>query len=113
MGITPYYLVGIGVAFMSALGQIYLKKYALKRGRLTLVSLLDNYLVSGGVLFTLSTILSILAMRRLDYSVFYSLGALNYLFIIILSKAMLGERVDLSKTIGVSVIVVGVIIYSL
>lgn len=116
-----FIVLGIAVAVFASLGQIFFKKtgQTLHRGSRpgivgTAIGLVINpYFVSGCILFSLSVIGSIYAMRKLDFSVFYSLSALNYLFIAIFSKLMLHEEIDRAKAIGTAVVMLGIVLYVL
>ncbi len=108
-----FYAVAIIATIFASIGHICFKKFALKGKIASLSQLIDWHLVVGTVLFGSSVILSIVALKFIDFSVFYSFTALNYLFISILSKIYLLERIDRKKIIGNLIIILGILVYNL
>jgi drug/metabolite transporter (DMT)-like permease len=96
-----------------SLGHICFKRFALKPKKSLLSGLVDPFFGFGVFLFGSSTILSIVTMRFIVYSVFYSFTALNYMFISILSKVHLKEHIDRKKVFGNIIIITGILVYNL
>ncbi|HEO72114.1 MAG TPA: hypothetical protein ENN80_12705 [Candidatus Hydrogenedentes bacterium] len=107
------YAIGVLVAVMASTGHMFFKRFALKRRFVFPHSLFDPHLDAGLFLFGSSVILTLIAVHYLDFSVYYSLTALNYVFISALSKVYLGERIDRQKIIGNAVIILGIVVYNL
>ena len=105
-------LVIIATIFASV-GHICFKKFALKHVTVFSVMLRDRHLIFGSACFGTSVILSIIALKVIDFSVYYSFTALSYLFISVLSKRYLKERIDKTKIIGNLIIIVGILVYNL
>ena len=93
---------------VGAFGPILLKKAS--AGRLSNIkSLLTNYnLFIGILLYGLSTILFIPALKGGDLSVLYPFVALVYIWVSLLSVKFLGEKMNKYKWIGIALIIVGV-----
>ena len=108
-----FYAIAVVVAIFASFGHICFKTFALKNKTASPTSLLDGHLALGITLFGSSVVLSIIALKFIDFSAFYSFTALNYLFISVLSKIFLKERLDRSKIIGNMIIIVGVLVYNL
>jgi len=108
-----FYAVAVAVAIFTSFGHICFKTFALKNKTALPASLLDRHFALGIMLFGSSVILSIIALKFIDFSAFYSFTALNYLFISVLSKIYLKERLDKSKIIGNMIIIVGILVYNL
>ena len=70
-------------------------------------------ILCGGALFGMSAVVGVLCMRVLEFSVFYSVTALNYVFIALLAHFHLRERFDRAKVIGSIITVVGVFVYNI
>lgn len=71
--------------------------------------ILTNPPLFGGLAcYGLSTILLVLALRYGELSVLYPIIALTYVWVTILSVAMLGESVNAFKLLGLAFIVLGV-----
>jgi drug/metabolite transporter (DMT)-like permease len=108
-----FYAVAVIVAIFASIGHICFKKFALK-GKTALPALLmDWHLISGSAFFGTGVILSIIALKYIDFSAYYSFTALNYLFISGLSKIYLKERIDQRKIIGNLIIISGILVYNL
>ncbi len=77
--------------------------------QLTLMSILTNYyLYIGAVLYIISAILLIIALRGGELSVLYPLVALSYVWVGILSMIIFKEPMTLLKWAGVVFIIGGV-----
>ena len=60
-----------------------------------------------------SPVLSVTTMRFMEFSIFYSFTALNYLFIMFFSWKILKEKFDRLRIIGNVLVIIGVIIFNL
>ncbi len=110
-----YILLAIFIQFLVAYGQYHLKvgsrRLDLKKD---LAFNLKNWnLVLAIILFLLVTVLSIVTMRFMEFSIFYSFSALNYLFIMFFSWKVLKEKFDRLRILGNVLVVVGVIVFNL
>lgn len=63
----------------------------------------------GLLAYALSSIIWLVVLTRLPLSVAYPFGALSYV-LVVLTSAMLGEQISISRLIGVSLIIGGIII---
>ncbi len=108
-----YYLFALAIPVLASVAHILLKTFALKKNRRAIHALVDVHFLSGALLFSASSVLSIIAMTKLDFSSIYSFTALNYAFITILSKFYLDEKLDVNKIMGNLVIIAGVLVYNL
>ncbi len=52
-------------------------------------------------------------MRFMEFSIFYSFTALNYLFIMFFSWKILKEKFDILRILGNVLVIIGVIIFNL
>lgn len=107
-----FYAVAVIATVFTSMGHIYFKKFALKSKKPLPLGLLDRHLAIGCGLFVLGVIAGIAALVFIEWSAFYSVTALNYLFISVLSKVCLRERIDKAKLIGNLIIVAGILAYN-
>ena len=110
-----YILLAVFIQFLVAYGQYHLKvgsrRLDLKKD---LVFNIKNWnLIIAIILFLTTTVLSIITMRFMEFSIFYSFTALNYLFIMFLSWKILKEKFDRLRILGNVLVIVGVIIFNL
>ena len=71
--------------------------------------LAKNYnLILGFLLYGISAIFFIIALRGGELSVLYPLGAASYIWVCILSIKFLNEKINILKWLGIITIVIGV-----
>ncbi len=94
---------------IGAFGPIYLKKGAEKIERKKLMDVFRNRpLIIGILIYAISTVLFIPALKGGDLSVLYPLVALDYVWVVIYSKILLKEKMTAMKWVGIVTIIVGV-----
>ncbi|MCH8329051.1 MAG: EamA family transporter [Nanoarchaeota archaeon] len=107
---TELWAIGLVIlaTLIGAFGPILLKKASAKKLS-SISSLMKNYHLFGGVaLYAIGTILFIPALKGGDLSVLYPFVALTYIWVSLLSVKFLGEKMNLMKWMGISLIIVGV-----
>jgi drug/metabolite transporter (DMT)-like permease len=110
-------LLSIG---LSGLGQLLLRRGAMEVAPIsdltvtqaqTWISLLFNGWIAAGLgAWAASTLLWIMVLNRAPLSYVYVLGSLNYLVVPLLSRWLFGEQVSRLQTVGMAVIVAGVLL---
>lgn len=104
------YILALLAPLFAAFGQVALKRYSVKS--------IDNkrpfkeFIVSS-FFFGISALLGIFCMRYLEFSSFYSLTALNYVFIALLANWFLNEKFDRAKVIGSTITIAGLFVYNM
>ncbi len=110
-----YISLAVIVQFLVALAQVILKIGA--RGvdlkKPIVCNLKNKYLLLSIFLFLLVPVISIITMRVIDFSNFYSFTALSYFFIMIFSWVILKEDIDRLRIIGNLLVIAGVVIFNL
>jgi len=76
-------------------------------------NLKNKHLLTSIFLFLLVPVLSVITMRVIDFSDFYSFTALSYFFIMLFSWKILKEDIDRLRIIGNLLVIAGVIIFNL
>ena len=104
------YLAGV---FVSAIAQILLKKSAGKKYESRIKEYLNPYVIISYAIFFGATFCTIYAYKEVPMSLGPILAASEYIFVAVLSKLVLKEHINLKKFIGLSVIVAGIVVYSL
>ena len=110
-----YIMLAVFIQFLVAYAQYHMKVGA---RRLDLAggflgNIKNRNLLVAIVLFFTTTVLSVLTMRYMEFSIFYSFTALNYLFIMFFSWKILKEKFDSLRIIGNVLVIIGVIIFNL
>jgi uncharacterized membrane protein len=110
-GRQPVLLV-FGCTILGAAAQILMKNGAKELadlGRVTLPGLLTNLpLMSGFVLYGLSALLLVIALKDGELSLLYPVIALTYVWVAILSLVVIHEQINAWKWFGIALIVAGV-----
>ena len=105
--------------FIGAIGSVYLKrgseKFHIRLNLLkTAIDILKNYqIMTGVVLFLISSVFFIWMLRLADLSILYPMTSLSYIFVTLLSRKMLKEKINRMKVLGIFAIVVGVVLVTL
>lgn len=108
-----YFIIGVISGILSSFSQVLLKKSAEKEKKTILGEYLNPYVIIGYTIMISCMALMIIAYRGLPFKYGAVLESLVYLYIMILSRILLKERLTKKKIIGNIVIVIGVIIFSL
>ena len=108
-----YYLIAIFSGMLSSFSQILLKKSAQKEKKSIIQEYINPYVIGGYAITAICMILTIIAYRGMPFKYGAVLESLTYLYIMVLSKLLLGEKLTRKKIIGNIIIVIGVIILSL
>jgi drug/metabolite transporter (DMT)-like permease len=99
-----------GSVFISSVSQIILKKSANKHYDTVLRQYLNLPVISAYVLFLVSTMITVFALKYVPLSISPMLDALGYVFVAILSFFFLKEHFGKRKLIGFLCIIIGIVI---
>lgn len=108
-----YYLIAIFSGVLSSFSQILLKKSAQKEKDSAIKEYLNLYVIGGYAITALCMVLTIIAFKGMPFKYGAVLESLTYLYIMVLSRIFIGEKLTKKKVIGNLIIVTGVIIFSL
>lgn len=64
----------------------------------------------GGVLYCLGALMNVVLLRYMDYTILYPMGAVSYIWSLVISNRFLGERITKKKVFGVALICAGVVL---
>ena len=104
--------LSIGLAILSsvlsAFGQVGLK-FGAQKLKKTVKGMITNYaLITGILLYLVSTAVFVIALKGGELSVMYPLISLTYIWVGFLSQKYFGEKMNTLKWSGVALIIVGV-----
>ena len=80
---------------------------------LNLKTILNPWLLSGVLITFIAPLFYFLALKKLDLSVAFAFSSLNYALVMIASIVLLKEKISLSKIVGTSIIVIGILLFSI
>ena len=96
---------------ISAFSQIFLKKSAKKTYASVIREYLNPYVIIGYGMMIVTTILTILAYRGLDYKNGPVIESLGYVLIMFLSFVFFDEKITWKKILGNGLVVIGILIF--
>lgn len=108
---NQYSILLVASVFIAACSQILLKKSASMEHTSIIKEYLNPRVIIGYGMMFVSTILTILAFKGLDYKNGPIIESLGYIFIMILSRVFLNEKITKKKIIGNVLILFGIIIF--
>ncbi len=101
--------VMVVVAFFTGIGQLLMKKAALRKGSF-ISRFFSPPFIGACFFFLLCPPLSIIAAWKLPFAVWMSLTALNYIAVLILARIFLKEHLDRPKVTGAVLIIIGLLL---
>ena len=102
-------LLVFGCTVLGAAAQIFMKLGANRLTHPGLMGMASNvHLLSGLVLYGLSTVLLVLALKDGELSLLYPVIALTYVWVTLLSLLLLHDKPNPYKLTGIAIIVIGV-----
>jgi drug/metabolite transporter (DMT)-like permease len=102
-------LLVFGCTVLGAAAQIFMKFGATRLAHPGLIAMATNLpLLCGLVLYGLSTVLLVLALKDGELSLLYPVIALTYVWVTVLSLVLLHDRPNPYKLAGITIIVIGV-----
>lgn len=110
---SKYIILLVLAVLVSSVSQIILKKSASKTYNSIFREYFNLYVITGYGLMVVSTVLVILGLRGVPYKNEPIIESLGYIFVMILSNLILGEKITRKKIIGNLLILSGIIIYYL
>ena len=108
---NKFFLVLIFSVFVASISQIFLKIGSNKNYKTLLKEYLNPFVILGYFLLFISTILTIFALSSLDYKNIPIIESLGYIFIMILSKIILKEKITFKKIFGNLLILAGIFVF--
>ena len=104
------YLIGV---IISSFSQVLLKKSANTKKDNIIKEYLNTKTIVAYSIFFIATLCSVIAYKNLPLSSGPIIGALEYIFVIILSYIILKEKINKRTIIGISLIILGIVVYSI
>ena len=106
-------LIFVFGVFISSVSQIILKKSAQKEYPNKIREYLNARVIFAYIIFFGATLCSIMAYKVIPLSLGPILESAGYIFVAVLSWLFLKEKITKKKMLGLSIIIIGIIIYSL
>lgn len=100
-------------SLLTAISQIILKKASKVKYETWWRAYVNLPVIAAYVILFGTTISTVLALRFIPLSLSSALGASTQIFVAILSRLLLNEKIGKKRCIGTMIIVAGIIIYSI
>lgn len=102
-----FYFIFAIMTFISAVASLFFKKATGGEGIWQLLKNINLYI--GGTLYVVAALMNIYVLRYLDFSVVMPLGAVTYIWTMLLSRICLKENITMKKICGVGLIFLGAV----
>lgn len=110
---NSYVLIFIFAVFIASVSQILLKKSANKNHKNWLKEILNIKVFVAYSMFLLSSMLIIFAYKGVQLKYGSIIQSSGYIFILLLSKIFLEEKITKNKILGVILIIIGMVVFKL
>lgn len=110
---NKYYFIIIVTAFFSAFSQILLNISTRKSHKGKIFEYINPWVITSyGILFVVLMV-NTLCMKHMPLKNAHALAASTYLFVLILSRLILKEKITKRKLIGNLILILGIIVFVL
>lgn len=113
MIINKYVFLLVSSVVIASFSQIFLKKSTKKQYDSIIQEYLNPYVITGYGMLVISTIVTILAYKGLEYKNGPVIESVGYILIMVLSRIFFKEKITVQKVIGNGLILVGILIFYL
>ncbi len=107
---ATYIIIFLAAALVSAFSQILLKIAARQQYRSWIYEYLNVRVVSAYAIFFAATLITVYCYKVLPLSLGAMLESSGYVFVTVLGRLILKERVSKKKMLGMALVILGVII---
>lgn len=110
--ISKYVFVFLFSVFIASLSQILLKISADKPHKSRKNEYLNGYVIAAYALFFLSTILTVISLRGISLNKAPVLESTGYIYVMLLSRIILKERITAPMIAGNLLIIAGILVFN-
>lgn len=111
--LLPYLLIGFFSVFISCVSQTVLKKAAMKERKSFIEEYLNFPVIAAYAMFFGSTLLTMLAYKKLPLSMSPAFESSSYIFVTIFGVTIFKERLTRKKLAALALILAGILIFTL
>lgn len=98
---------------MAAIAQLLLKISSNRHVERRLSNYLNTLVITAYSLLLFSTCLVVIALKEISFKYVPAIEALGYIYAFLLGVFFLGEKASKNKIIGITVIIIGIIVFRL
>ena len=107
-----YFLIALSSVLIADISQIILKKAATKHYDAWYKAYLNFPVIFAYSLFVVSTVCSVIALKKLPLSLSPMWQSMGQIFVAVLSYFFLHEKITKAKLKGIGIIILGIILFS-
>ena len=98
--------------FLGAISQVLLKKAALKKFDNKIKEYINPYVITAYTIFVMTTILSVIAYKKVPLSMGPILEATSYIYVTLFAVRFFGEKISFIKAIALALIIFVIVIFT-
>lgn len=108
---NPYYIGVVATAFASAVSQILLNVSAEKKYENKIREYLNPWVISSYAILAIVLVTNIYLLGFMNLKEENAIASSTYVFVLILSRVILKEKITVKKVIGNVLIIIGILIF--
>lgn len=108
---NPYYLGVVSTAFASAVSQILLNISATKKYESRIREYLNPWVISSYIILGIVLVINVYLLSFMNLKEENAIASSTYVFVLILSRIILKEKINRNKVVGNSLIIIGIMIF--
>ena len=108
----PYLAIGFVSVFVSSVSQAMLKKESGKEHKDIIHEYLNPLTMIAYAMFFLSTLLTMVALRKVPLTMSPMFESSSYIFVTVLGVTLFSEKITIKKLIGLSFILLGIVLFA-
>ena len=109
----PYLMIGFFSVLVSCISQTLLKKASMKEHKSFAEEYLNFPVITAYALFFASTLLTMLAYKKLPLSMSPAFESSSYIFVTIFGVTIFKEKITRRKLLALALILAGILIFTL
>ena len=111
--LTTYILIFISASLISAFSQILLKIASRKQYSSWIYEYLNVRVIVAYIIFFIATLITVYCYKVVPLSLGAMLEASGYVFVTVLGRMILKEKVSIQKIAGMALVIVGVMVVAI
>lgn len=112
-GLEKYIIVWIVSVLISSIAQVMLKAEANKKHESRMKEYLNPMVITAYGIFFLSTFLTMFALKYVPLTYSPIIEPLSYIFVPVIGVLVLKEKITARRMLGIAIMLVGIVIFSM
>jgi drug/metabolite transporter (DMT)-like permease len=112
-GLEKYIIVWIVSVLISSIAQVMLKAEANKEHESRIKEYLNPMVITAYAIFFLSTFLTMYALKYVPLTYSPIIEPLSYIFVPVIGVLVLKEKISRRRVLGITIMLVGIVVFSM